>query len=227
MENKFFKQKREPSAEERVAEIKSSVPREEFDKFSQGDVRIGKGIEIRGEGGDRVLFIRVLPEDPEYLVLQEALAKLVKEEMESARGPVDIEEEYRWKKAGREIRQEIADLQSRDRDPYTPDVLEERVRYMKEVQATLEDYFEQLSKTRADFALDAINRWKRYYEFRAGQDKLDRFLREMYQHMAVIEDEKEFSKEKNSFLEILFYCRELQDKNAVEITIDKRTKETQ
>ena len=214
------------TSEERVAEIKSRVPQEDVDKLSRGDVRLGEGIEIKGEGSDRKLIIRILPEDPEYQEMQEAIDKAAKEEMKFANAMVKLEEKQRWGEANREIMQEIAELRSRDRDPYNLKILEERVRYMEDTQAILDEHFEELKKTRTDAALDAINRWKAEYKRRAGENKLDRFFRETYRHIAETEDGDKFSRETSHFLAALFYCQELQDRDAIDIVIDKRTEKT-
>lgn len=231
MENKFYEQNREApkdkeadgqkTLEERVAEIKSRIPQEEFDKLSRDDIRLGEGLEIKGESSDRKLFIRVLPEDPEYPIYQEALGKAAKEEMELARALVGTEEKRRWDEANKEITQEIAELRSRDRDPYAPDVLRERIRRMEDMRTILKNYFEQLKKIHEDYALDEVNRRKAEYKYWAGQDKLSRFFRETYQRIEEIEDGKKFSREATHLHAMIFYCLELNDKNAVDILIDK------
>jgi len=205
---------------DRIVEIRAGIPQEEFEKLSSENIYFDPEIEIKGEGKERKLYITILPHDPEHAVYRKKICQLTEEEMGRAEVTANEKEEQRWREAEKEILQEIADLCAKDRDPYAPPIVEERIRYMEATKATLEEFLSQNRKQRINFALDSINRWKSFYRQRAGIEKFGRVLKKNYIRISQMNGSSDRRKQaRQKMMALQFHCQDLIDGNAVEVVI--------
>lgn len=141
----------------KIASLLESVPLQYRQEFGSGNLVIGNGIEIKGEGEERKLHVVIYPQDPEYKKYKSSAAEFTEQRMGWSKARIgELTTEF-VQAVQKGFLQGRTNELPQDMDPYQSPYAEGAGELEKLIQQYINNEIRAISQTSMDQTLDIIN----------------------------------------------------------------------